>query len=84
MNTVRSLTKSQKILRTNSRNNSSEQKNTTTEIKNRVKGTNSRLDDTEEQISELEDRVVEIIQAEQKKGKKLNEDGLRNFLDNIK
>ena len=47
-----------------------EQKNMT-EIKNTLEGINSRLDDKEAWINELQDRVGEIIQAEQKKEKRI-------------
>ena len=42
-----------------------------TEIKNTLEGINSRLDDKEAWINELQDRVGEIIQAEQKKEKRI-------------
>ena len=55
-------------------------------MKHTLEGINSSLGDTEEQISQLEDRVMEIIEAEQKKEKRIkrNEDNLRDFWDNIK
>ena len=36
------------------------------------------------QLSNWEERVAEINQAEEKKEKKINEDSLRDFWDNIK
>ena len=45
--------------------------NTITEIKNSREATNSRIQEAEEQISEVEDRLVEIMDAEQKREKKI-------------
>ena len=78
MNTVRSLTKSQKIYKKDS-----ELKNTTEKKIHQIEI--NRLDDTEEWICKLEVRVGQITQAEQKKEKKKSEDRLlRDLQDNIK
>ena len=76
MNTVRSLTKSQKIYKEDS-----ELKNTTEKKIHQI-GIN-RLDDTEEWICKLEVTVGKITQAEQKK-KKSEDRLLRDLQDNIK
>ena len=49
--------------------NQSELRNTVTELKNTLEEVNSSLEDEEEWISDLKDQAVEIIQAEQQKGK---------------
>ena len=55
-----------------------------TEIKNSLEATRSRMQQGEEQISK--DRQVEISDTEQKREKRLkrNEEGLREFQDNVK
>ena len=60
--------------------------NTITEINNSLEATNSRIQEAEEWISEVEDRLVEIMDAEQKREKRLktNEESLRELWDNIK
>ena len=60
--------------------------NTITEIKHSPEAANSRIQEAEEQISEVEDRLVEIMDAEQKREKRLktNEESLRELWDNIK
>ena len=60
--------------------------NTITEIKHSLEVANSRIQEVEERISKVEDRLVEIMDAEQKKEKRLktNEESLREFWDNIK
>ena len=62
-----------------------EMQNTITEIKNSLEATNSRIQEAEEPISEVEDRLVEIIDAEQKREKRLktNEKSLREPWDNV-
>ena len=57
-----------------------------TEIKNLLEAANSRIQGAEEQISEVEDRLVEIMDAEQKREKRLkrNEESLRELWDNVK
>ena len=40
-------------------------------MKNTLEGTNSRIQEAEEQISEVDDRLVEIMDAEQKREKRL-------------
>ena len=59
---------------------------TITEIKNALEAANSRIQEAEEQISEVEDRLVEIMDAEQKREKRLktNEESLRELWDNVK
>ena len=44
---------------------------TITEIKNSLEAANSRIQEAEERISEVEDRLVEIMYAEQKREKKI-------------
>ena len=60
--------------------------NTITEIKNSPEAANSRIQEAEECISEVEDRLVEIMDAEQKREKRLktNEESLRELWDNVK
>ena len=60
--------------------------NTITEIKNSLEAANSRIQEAEEQISKVEDRLVEIMDAEQKREKRLktNEESLRELWDNVK
>ena len=60
--------------------------NTITEIKNSLEAANSRIQEAEEWISEVEDRLVEIMDAEQKREKRLktNEESLRELWDNVK
>uniref|UniRef100_A0A5G2RJ94 L1 transposable element RRM domain-containing protein n=1 Tax=Sus scrofa TaxID=9823 RepID=A0A5G2RJ94_PIG len=59
---------------------------TITEIKNSLEAGNSRIQEAEEQISRVEDRLVEIMDAEQKREKRLktNEENLRELWDNVK
>ena len=45
--------------------------NTIIKMKNSLEGTNSRIQEAEEQISKVEDRLVEIMDAEQKREKKI-------------
>ena len=61
-------------------------KNTITEIKKSLEVANSRIQEAKEQISEVEDRLVEIMDAEQKREKRLktNEESLRELWDNVK
>ena len=56
------------------------------EVKNSLEAANSRIQEVEEQISEVEDRLVEIMDAEQKREKRLktNEESLRELWDNVK
>ena len=63
-----------------------EMQNTITEIKNALEAANSRIQEAEERISEAEDRLVEIMDAEQKREKRLkaNEESLRELWDNEK
>ena len=60
--------------------------NTITEIKNSLEAANRRIQEAKEWISEVEDRLVEIMDAEQKREKRLktNEESLREWWDNIK
>ena len=60
--------------------------NTITEIKNSLEATNSRIQEAEEWISEMEDRLVEIMDAEEKREKRLkrNEESLRELWDKVK
>uniref|UniRef100_A0A8D1CD24 L1 transposable element RRM domain-containing protein n=1 Tax=Sus scrofa TaxID=9823 RepID=A0A8D1CD24_PIG len=60
--------------------------NTITEIKNSLEAANSRIQEAEERISEVEDRLVGIMDAEQKREKRLktNEESLRELWDNVK
>ena len=60
--------------------------NTIIEIKNSLEAANSRKQEAEERISEVEDRLVEIMDAEQKREKRLkrNEESLRELWDNVK
>ena len=55
-------------------------------MKNSLEGTNSRIQEAEEQISEVEDRLGEIMDAEQKREKRLktNEESLRELWNNVK
>ena len=48
-----------------------EMQNTITEIKNSLEAGNSTTQEAEERISKVEDRLVEIMDAEQKKRKKI-------------
>ena len=52
--------------------------NTINEIKKSLEATNSRIQEAEERISGVEDRLVEIMDAEQKREKRLkrNEEGV--------
>uniref|UniRef100_A0A9L0TL94 L1 transposable element RRM domain-containing protein n=1 Tax=Equus caballus TaxID=9796 RepID=A0A9L0TL94_HORSE len=61
-------------------------KNTILEMRNSLEGLNSRVEEAEERISELDERLEEIIQAEQKREKRItqNENSLRELWDNIK
>ena len=59
-------------------------KNKITEMKNTLEGINCRLNDTKECISELKDRVVETTHTEKKKGRKRNENSLKDLCKNIK
>ena len=64
-----------------------EMQNAITEIKkNSLAAANSRIQEAVERISEVEDRLVEIMDAEQKREKRLktNEDSLRELWDNLK
>ena len=45
--------------------------NTITEIKNSLESANSRILEAEEGINKVEDRLVEMMDAEQKKEKKI-------------
>ena len=56
------------------------------EIKNSLEATNSKIQEAEEQISEVEDRLVGIMDAEQKREKRLkrNEESLRELWNNVK
>ena len=47
--------------------------NTVTEIKNSLEGGNSRIQEAEEGISKVEGRLVEIMDAEQKREKRLKQ-----------
>jgi len=60
--------------------------NTITEIKNSLEAANSRIQEAEERISKVEERLVEIMDAEQKREKRLktNEESLRELWDNVK
>ena len=51
--------------------NQEEMQNTITEIKNSLESANSRIQEAEDGISEVEDRLVEMMDAEQKKEKKI-------------
>ncbi|MDF4777253.1 hypothetical protein P3541_25285, partial [Vibrio parahaemolyticus] len=44
----------------------------------------SRTQEAEEKISEVEDRLVEIMDAEQKRDKRLKTKSLRDLWDNVK
>ena len=59
--------------------------NTITEIKNSLEAANSRIQEAE-WVREVEDRLVEIMDAEQKRDKRLktNEESLRELWDNVK
>uniref|UniRef100_A0A5G2QHF9 L1 transposable element RRM domain-containing protein n=1 Tax=Sus scrofa TaxID=9823 RepID=A0A5G2QHF9_PIG len=62
-----------------------EMQNTITEIKNSLEAANSRIQEAEERISEVEDRLVEIMNAEQKREKRLKtNESLRELWDNVK
>ena len=63
-----------------------EMQDTITEIKNSLEAANSRIQKAEEQIREVEDRLVVIMDAEQKREKRLktNEESLRELWDNMK
>ena len=60
--------------------------NTITEIKNSLDAANNRIQEAEERISKVEDRLVEIMDAEQKREKRLkrNDEILRELWDNVK
>ena len=59
--------------------------NTITEIKNSLEAVNSRIQEAEERISEVEDRLEEIMNAEQKREKRLKtNESLRELWDNVK
>ena len=60
--------------------------NAVTEIKSSLDTSNSRIQEPKEQISEVENRLVKIIDAEQKREKRLKrvEDSLRELWDNVK
>ena len=61
--------------------------NTITEIKKKsLEAANSRIQEAEEQVSEVEGRLEEIMDAEQKREKRLktNEESLRRLCDNVK
>ena len=60
--------------------------NTVTEIKNSLEAANSRIQEAEERVSKVEDRLVEIMDAEQKREKRLktNEERRRELWDNVK
>ena len=51
--------------------NQEEMQNTITEIKNSLESANSRIQEAEEGINKVEDRLVEMMDAEQKKEKKI-------------
>ena len=51
--------------------NQEEVQNTITEIKNSLEEANSRIQEVEERIGTVEDRLVEIMDAEQKREKRL-------------
>ena len=59
---------------------------TVTEIKKSPEAANSRIQEAEEWIRMVEDRLVEIMDAEQKREKRLktNEESLRELWDNVK
>ena len=67
------------------KNKQTEMNNTVTEMKTTLERINSRITEAEEWISDLEDRMVEFTAVEQnkEKGKKRNEDSLRDHWDNI-
>ena len=48
-----------------------EMQHTITEIKNSLEAANSRIQEAEERISKVKDRLVEIMDAEQKREKKI-------------
>ena len=58
-----------------------EMQNTITEITNSLEAANSRIQEAEERISEVEGRLMEIMDAEQKREKRLktNEESLREL-----
>uniref|UniRef100_A0A8D0PWM2 L1 transposable element RRM domain-containing protein n=1 Tax=Sus scrofa TaxID=9823 RepID=A0A8D0PWM2_PIG len=60
--------------------------NTITEIKNSLEAANSRIQQAEERISKVEDRLVEVMNAKQKREKRMktNEESLRELWDNVK
>ena len=60
--------------------------NTIIEIKNSLEEDSSRIQEGEEQISEVEDWLAEIMDADQKREKRLktNEESLRELWDNVK
>ena len=63
----------------------SEMKNATSDINNTLEGINSRLDEAEARISDLQDKVEKTIRERRIRKKKfLNEESLRNILDNMK
>ena len=59
---------------------------TITEIKNSLEAANGRIQEAEEWISVVEDRLEKIMNAEQKREKrlKINEEHLRELWDNVK
>ena len=63
------------------KNKQTEMNNTITGMKTTLEGINSRITEAEERISNLEDRMVEFTAVEQnkEKGKKRNEDSLRDL-----
>ena len=60
--------------------------NTINEIKNSLDASNTIIQEVEEKISEVEDRLVEIMDAEQKREKRLKtiKESLRELWDNVK
>ena len=63
-----------------------EMQNTITEIKSSLEAAHSTIQEAEEWTSEVEDRWVEIMDAEQKREKRLkwNKESLRERWDNVK
>ena len=64
--------------------NQPEIRNSITEIKNKLDGINNSEGEVEKRISDLEDRVMESNQAEQERGKKINENRLRELIYTVK
>ena len=62
----------------------SEIKNAISERNNILEGLNSRLDEAEDKISILEDKVEGNTHSNKREKILMNEDSLRNILDNIK